>query len=556
MACQEDAAGEQKTLQIYPPPTDLISEFWRDKYEKDAKKYWDIFYKRNEDKFFKDRHYLHKEWGAYFQKLADSPSGKTLERTSGFLSQRHVVLEIGCGVGNTLFPLLETYPNLFMYACDFSPRAVNLVKVHKDYAEKRIHAFVCDVTCDDLTSVIPVESVDVVTLVFCLSAISPSKMPQVLQNIRKVLKPNAHVLVRDYAAGDLAQERLANKVQKISQNFYVRGDGTRVFYFTEAGLCDLFKAEGFSCETVKVFEKRVENRAKEIRMDRRWIQGVFCPVDACCENTFDLLRLSTGSEEVDLSEGVASDIFGIPDLEVTPIVLNGHAFQIKSLPKEYQHSCKATGLMLWESAHVLADLLGKNSSAVASKTVLELGCGSVGICSIIAATVADLVVATDGDLDALALLSDNVKTNGQWISLNTLSIQHLEWGCTEHIQEVKKRANGRGFEMIIGTDVTYVAEAIPLLFASAKALIAEATPGKPEPLLLLCHIERQVDEVSIIDSASHYGFILEGKWPLDEKEIQQSSSSTVIASLFPCGLEEVFELHSLVQIFCFKQNLK
>ena len=39
------------------------------------------------------------------------------------------MLEAGCGVGNCLFPLLEEDPDIFAYACDFSPRAVEYVKV-------------------------------------------------------------------------------------------------------------------------------------------------------------------------------------------------------------------------------------------------------------------------------------------------------------------------------------------------------------------------------------------------------------------------------------------
>lgn len=44
-------------------------------------------------------------------------------------AQRLVLLEAGCGVGNCLFPLLEDDRDVFVYACDFSPRAVDLVKV-------------------------------------------------------------------------------------------------------------------------------------------------------------------------------------------------------------------------------------------------------------------------------------------------------------------------------------------------------------------------------------------------------------------------------------------
>lgn len=46
-----------------------------------------------------------------------------------FEAQKLVMLEAGCGVGNCIFPLLEEDLNIFIYACDFSPRAVQFVKV-------------------------------------------------------------------------------------------------------------------------------------------------------------------------------------------------------------------------------------------------------------------------------------------------------------------------------------------------------------------------------------------------------------------------------------------
>jgi len=63
----EETVGNSSTsrLQIYPSPSDAISPYLRDKYEKEARKNWDLFYKRNADRFFKDRHYLDKEWGHY-----------------------------------------------------------------------------------------------------------------------------------------------------------------------------------------------------------------------------------------------------------------------------------------------------------------------------------------------------------------------------------------------------------------------------------------------------------------------------------------------------------
>eukprot|EP00967_Tisochrysis_lutea_P155700 scaffold312230_cov21-Tisochrysis_lutea.AAC.1 len=43
-------------------------------------------------------------------------------------------MQVGCGAGNTLYPLLEVNPELRVYACDFAPAAVQLVKEHPAYA--------------------------------------------------------------------------------------------------------------------------------------------------------------------------------------------------------------------------------------------------------------------------------------------------------------------------------------------------------------------------------------------------------------------------------------
>ena len=40
----------------------LISEFKKNKLEKDAQRNWDLFYKRNSTNFFKDRHWTRREF--------------------------------------------------------------------------------------------------------------------------------------------------------------------------------------------------------------------------------------------------------------------------------------------------------------------------------------------------------------------------------------------------------------------------------------------------------------------------------------------------------------
>ncbi|TVU48410.1 hypothetical protein EJB05_08046 [Eragrostis curvula] len=545
------AAGEQQQRGISSTSTGsgrLVTPFWKEKYERDARRYWDIFYKRHEDKFFKDRHYLDKEWGKYFE---------------GQDGEKMVVLEVGCGAGNTVFPLLSTYPDIFVHACDFSQRAVDLVKKHKDFIPGRINAFVCDITSEQLTESVEPSSVDIVTMIFMLSAVAPDKMPSVLQNVRNILKDGGRVLFRDYAFGDLAQhvepcieeecfeilenptchyvvsrhgfisivERLMSKGQQISENFYVRGDGTRAYYFSNEYLVDLFSKCGFTLEEICVHNKQVENRSLDLVMNRNWIQATFSTATLqvpngqhdlrACERKKDKLAADTfkkksSSEEIDLSEDLCNMFVtshNLDEAQTIEIKAKGHDFKIKVLTKEHQHTCKLTGLMLWESAQFMCSLLAENPSIVAGKRVLELGCGSAGICSMVAASFAQFVVATDGDVESLDLLQQNISCNLEPDLLNKITVRKLFWGNKDDVVAVRDLSgNDAGFNCIIGTDVTYNPDAILPLFKTARELISDKGNEDSEAALILCYIQRRVDEHSILSNAMAHGFKLVDKW--------------------------------------------
>lgn len=139
---------------------------------------WDLFYKRNTTNFFKDRHWLARE----FPELVPTAS----EDTSEVARVDKTILEVGCGVGNTVFPIIQDYPNVYVHCCDFSSRAVEFVRKHELYNPERMNAFECDLTKDPLDGNVAAESVDCATMLFVLSAIAPENFLKVFQNLAKV----------------------------------------------------------------------------------------------------------------------------------------------------------------------------------------------------------------------------------------------------------------------------------------------------------------------------------------------------------------------------------
>lgn len=206
--------------------------------------------------------------------------------------------------------------HLRLHACDFSKKAVEIMKsspeVHGSSIIGNFEASVWDIAspphpdgAPHLPDGIEANSVDVVILIFVFSALEPSQWGQAVSNIWAMLKPCGTVLFRDYGRGDLAQVRF-KAGRYLEENFYVRGDGTRVYFFDEDQLKELWSVP---CKTGNTESSNLEkgspaqdadssdrphnmgskfdivhfgvdrrmlvNRQRRLKMYRCWMQAVF-----------------------------------------------------------------------------------------------------------------------------------------------------------------------------------------------------------------------------------------------------------------------------------------
>ncbi|BGP21997.1 methyltransferase [Rhodotorula toruloides] len=280
---------------------------------------WNRFYTNHAaaGPFFKDRHWLDREWEELKELgRAEDGAGDGDGRTD---LTRDTMLEVGCGTGATIYPLLERYPRARFVAFDFAKKAVELTKRHAKYNPAHTHIFQHDLTkpLDDLYAKLDdvppefgpaVRQFDIVSCVFVLSAIAPRFQAKAMETLLALLAPGGSLLFRDYALHDAAQLRFHSlpsasyasnpsllspqsdapvsdsssqsdsTFDDFNRPFYRRGDNTLTYFFTAAEIQSYvdearraleIEVEG-KCEVV---EREMENRKEQWGCTRRFVHG-------------------------------------------------------------------------------------------------------------------------------------------------------------------------------------------------------------------------------------------------------------------------------------------
>lgn len=144
-----------------------------------------------------------------------------------------------------------------------------------------MQADVWDVAGDVLPPGLEEGSVDIAVMIFIFSALSPQEWSAAVFNVYRLLKPGGIVLFRDYGRGDLAQVRF-RKGRYLEENFYIRGDGTRVYFFDTKELSSVWSAKAddndkplFEIENLGTDHRLLVNRGLQLKMFRCWMQGRF-----------------------------------------------------------------------------------------------------------------------------------------------------------------------------------------------------------------------------------------------------------------------------------------
>ncbi|XP_051988432.1 tRNA N(3)-methylcytidine methyltransferase METTL2-like [Xyrauchen texanus] len=145
--------------------------------------------------------------------------------------------------------MMEMLPCLTVTEFPGAPASCRILELNPEYDRSRCHAFDHDVSDVSAKYPMPDQSLDIIVLIFVLSALHPQKMQSSINRLARLLKPRGLLLLRDYGRYDMAQLR-----------------------FKKVELHDLFSSAGLE-KVQNLVDRRLQvNRGKQLTMLRVWVQ--------------------------------------------------------------------------------------------------------------------------------------------------------------------------------------------------------------------------------------------------------------------------------------------
>eukprot|EP00949_MAST-11_sp_MAST-11-sp1_P004040 g4040.t1 len=170
--------------------------------------------------------------------------------------------------------------------------------------------------------------------------------------------------------------------------------------------------------------------------------------------------------------------------------------RLEGVDPEFGQVAAATGFTLWAASEKLAQYLASKEGAkrILRKNVIELGAG-LGLCGILASSVAKTCVLTDGDSRVLEKTKRNVALNE--CDVSRVECAKLRWGPDVHsfMQQYPD-----GFDVVLGADIIYDEDVVDVLFQTVASILAL----KDGSIMLLAYERRNVSvDFALSVAASH-----------------------------------------------------
>eukprot|EP00884_Botryococcus_braunii_P004057 jgi/Botrbrau1/13652/Bobra.0292s0002.1 len=142
-----------------------------------------------------------------------------------------------------------------------------------------------------------------------------------------------------------------------------------------------------------------------------------------------------------------------------------------------------TGQIVWPAARLLADYIAENPHELANvRDVCELGSG-LGLAGLTCGQLCPTVL-TDHNHVVLKVLQQNANLNQ---AAHPIRCMQMDWANDAEIAAVKELSkDGQGFQLLLGADVCYSLNALPVLFRAASRLLSQAT----DAFFLLAYVSR------------------------------------------------------------------